>query len=35
MLFECFERISKHTMVSFESEAARIIGKFNGGKFNI
>ena len=35
IFLECFERISKRTMASFESEAARIIDNFNGEKFNL
>ena len=34
ILFERFKCISERTMTSFESEAARIINKFNRGKFN-
>ena len=32
--FECFEGISKHTMISFENKATRIIDKFYGRKFH-
>ena len=35
ILFECFEHISEHTIISFGSEATIIIDKFTIWKFKI